>query len=144
MWGDNTGVLSRTVQGREIDWNNPGVVAKGIDQATGKPNTIAVDAETYWQCVSYNCGQVIENYVYDATYTKLRELSLTFEFPRNWAGRFNTSAISLGLTGRNLKTWTKVPNIDPEFSYQTGNNQGIEFATIANPRSWGLNVRITP
>lgn len=144
MWGDNTGVLSRTTMGREVDWDKPGVVVKGIDQATGQPNTVNVDAETYWQCVSYNCGQVIENYVYDATYTKLRELSLTVELPRTWASRFNTSAISLGLTGRNLKTWTKVPNIDPEFSYQTGNNQGIEFATIANPRSWGLNVRITP
>jgi len=37
-----------------------------------------------------------------------------------------------------------VPNIDPEFSYQTGNNQGIEFASMPNARVWGLNVRITP
>ena len=144
MWGDFTGVLSRTTKGREVDWNKPGLVVKGIDQATGLANTVNVDAETYWQCISYNCGQVIEDHIYDASYTKLRELSVTFELPQTWASRFNTSAISLGLTGRNLKTWTKVPNIDPEFSYQTGNNQGIEFASMANPRVWGLNVRITP
>jgi hypothetical protein len=117
---------------------------KGIDQKTGLPNTTAVTSETYWQCVSYNCGQVIENYFYDASYTKLRELSIVFDLPRSFASRLNTSAITLGLTGRNLKTWTKVPNIDPEFSYQAGNNQGIEFASMPNPRVWGLNVRITP
>ena len=144
MWGDFTGVLSRTVKGREVDWNNPGVVVKGIDQATGQPNTTNVTAEKYWQCIAYNCQQVIEDHIYDATYTKLRELSLTFDLPASMAGRFNTRAITLGLTGRNLKTWTKVPNIDPEFSYQTGNNQGIEFASMPNARVWGFNVRITP
>ena len=144
MWGDFTGVLSRTTKGREVDWNNPGIVVKGIDQATGQPNTINVTAERYWQCIAYNCGQVIEDHIYDASYTKLRELSLNFDLPLSIAGRFNTSAITLGLTGRNLKTWTKVPNIDPEFSYQTGNNQGIEFASMPNARVWGFNVRITP
>ncbi|HEY1951969.1 MAG TPA: SusC/RagA family TonB-linked outer membrane protein [Gemmatimonadaceae bacterium] len=144
MWGDYTGVLSRTVRGREVDWNNPGLVVKGIDQATGQPNTISVKSENYWQCIAYNCGQVIEDNVFDASYTKLRELSLTFDLPPTLAARFNSRAIAVGLTGRNLKTWTKVPNIDPEFSYQTGNNQGIEFASMPNARVWGLNVRITP
>ena len=143
MWGDNTGVLSRTIKGREADWNNPGVVVDGV-HADGSPNTTAVNPETYWQCVSYNCGQVVEDYVYDASYTKLRELSLSFEVPHSMANRFNASAISLGITGRNLKTWTKVPNIDPEFSYQTGNNQGIEDFVLPNARVWGFNVRITP
>jgi TonB-linked SusC/RagA family outer membrane protein len=144
MWGDYTGVLSRTVAGREVDWDKPGYVVKGIDQATGLPNTKVVTSETYWQCISYNCGQVIEDHIYDASYTKLRELSIVFDLPSTIASRFNTSAITVGLTGRNLKTWTKVPNIDPEFSYQTGNNQGIEFASMPNPRVWGFNVRITP
>jgi hypothetical protein len=87
---------------------------------------------------------VIEDHVFDASYTKLRELSLTFDLPQTFAGRFSAQGITLGLTGRNLKTWTKVPNIDPEFSYQTGNNQGIEFASMPNARVWGFNVRITP
>ncbi|HEY8831413.1 MAG TPA: SusC/RagA family TonB-linked outer membrane protein [Gemmatimonadaceae bacterium] len=144
MWGDFTGVLSRTTLGREVDWDKPGVVVKGIDQATGKPNTVVVKSETYWQCIAYNCSKVIEDNIFDASYTKLRELSLTVDLPSSFAGRLNTNAITVGLTGRNLKTWTKVPNIDPEFSYQTGNNQGIEFASMPNARVWGLNVRITP
>lgn len=104
---------------------------------------IAIDAETYWQGVAYNFN-VLEDHVYKSSYTKLRELSVSVELPRTMAGRLNLSGITLALTGRNLKTWTDVPNIDPEFSYQTGNNQGIEFAALPNAKVWGLNVRITP
>jgi TonB-linked SusC/RagA family outer membrane protein len=144
LWGDFTGIFPRNLKGREVDWNNPGVVVQGIDVDTGQPNTINVNAETYWQCIAYNCGPVLEDHVYDASYTKLRELSLSVDLPRGFVNRLNSSAISLSLTGRNLKTWTKVPNIDPEFSYQTGNVQGIEFASMPNAKVWGLNVRITP
>ncbi|MFN2603688.1 MAG: SusC/RagA family TonB-linked outer membrane protein [Gemmatimonadaceae bacterium] len=143
MWGTYTGVLASTVAGRDADWNKPGIVVDGIDVATGKPNTVSVDAETYYQCRAYNCGQVIEDWIYDASYTKLRELTLTLDLPRSLVSRLNVSAITLGLTGRNLAMWTKVPNIDPEFSYQTGNNQGIESMVLPNTRSWGFNVRIT-
>jgi TonB-linked SusC/RagA family outer membrane protein len=144
MWATNTGVLASTIAGRETDWNNPGIVVPGIDVATGQPNTVNVNAEDYYQCITYNCGQVIENFIYDASYTKLRELTLSIDLPRSFVSRFNTSAVTLGLTGRNLITWTKVPNIDPEFSYQTGNAQGIEFAALPNAKVWGFNVRITP
>ena len=67
-----------------------------------------------------------------------------FDLPARFSNRLNFSSISVAVTGRNLKTWTKVPNIDPEFSYTTGNYQGIEFAALPNPRSWGLSFRITP
>jgi TonB-linked SusC/RagA family outer membrane protein len=143
MWGTYTGVLASTVTGRDQDWDKPGIILDGIDKATGKPNTISVDAETYYQCRAYNCGQVIEDWIYDASYTKLRELTLSFDVPRSFASRLNLSAITIGLTGRNLKTWTNVPNIDPEFSYQTGNVQGIESMVLPNAKGWGLNVRIT-
>jgi hypothetical protein len=57
---------------------------------------------------------------------------------------FNARAVNVSLIGRNLKTWTNVPNIDPEFSYTVGNFQGIEFAALPNARTWGLSFRITP
>lgn len=140
MWGDNTGVLSRTLYGREQDWDKPGVVISGIDVDTGQPNTTRVTSEQYFQSIYPS----IEPYVYDASYTKLREVRVGFDLPSRFSNRLNFSAISIAVTGRNLKTWTKVPNIDPEFSYTTGNYQGIEFAALPNPRSWGLSFRITP
>jgi hypothetical protein len=86
----------------------------------------------------------VEPYVYDASYTKLREVRVGFDIPQSWANSARVQGISLAFTGRNLALWTKVPNIDPEFAYSSGNFQGIEYALPGNTRSFGFNVRITP
>jgi TonB-linked SusC/RagA family outer membrane protein len=139
-FGDYTGVLAQTLKGREVDWNNPGVVVKGIDDVTGQPNTTNVTTEQYLQ----NIFPVNEPYIYDASYVKLREVRLGLDLPQRWANVFNARAVNIALSGRNLHTWTKVPNIDPEFAFQSGNFQGIEFAALPTARSIGINVRITP
>jgi len=67
-----------------------------------------------------------------------------YDLPQRLANRVSAQSVSLALTGRNLKLWTKVPNIDPEFAYSSGNFQGVEYALPGNTRSWGLSVRVTP
>ncbi len=138
--GQYSGVLETSLRGREVDWNDPGVVVQGIDVDTGEPNTVTLTAENYHQGLFGN----VEPYVYDASYVKLREMRFGFEVPPQWAGRINAESISLALIGRNLALWTDVPNVDPEFAYSSGNFQGIEYALPGNTRSIGLSVRITP
>jgi hypothetical protein len=99
-----------------------------------------VTSEDYFQ----SFFRLHERYTYDATYTKLRELRLGIELPQAIASKMFAQSASVALVGRNLYTWTKVPNLDPEFGYSTGNYQGFEFAALPNPRSFGFNVRITP
>ena len=140
FFGDYSGVTKESLRGREVDWNNPGIVVDGIDDVTGQPNTINVTAERYFQ----NIFPVMEPYVYDASYVKLRELRFGLDLPAAWASRFNARAVSVAITGRNLHTWTNVPNIDPEFSYTIGNFQGVEFGALPNMRSWGVSFRVTP
>ena len=140
MFGEYTGVLGNTLEGRENDWNNPGVVVQGTDVATGQANQVNVTSEDYFQ----SFFRLHERYTYDASYTKLRELRIGYELPTEWANKVYVQAANIALIGRNLKTWTKVPNIDPEFNYSTTNYQGMEFATLPNPRSFGFNVRLTP
>jgi hypothetical protein len=128
------------LRGREVDWDTPGIVLDGIDVSTGLPNTINITSEQYFQSIYPS----VEPFTYDASYVKLRELRFGLDLPTSWASRLNSQSISVALTGRNLHTWTKVPNIDPEFSYTVGNFQGIEFAALPNARSWGVSFRITP
>ena len=129
------------MNGRENDWNDPGVVVKGIDDVTGQPNTTAIIAEQYY----HNLFGYTERYVYDAGYVKLREVRLSYNLPESWANRFlGASAATIALTGRNLKMWKNVPNIDPEFAYSSRNDQGIEVNMSPNPRSFGFNLRIVP
>lgn len=140
FFGDYTGVLAQTLKGRTVDWNNPGNVIKGIDDVTGKENTTNVTTEQYLQ----NIFPVTQPYVYDASYVKLREVRVGFDLPQRFASMFNARVVNVALSGRNLHTWTKVPNIDPEFAFQSGNFQGIEFAALPTARSIGINLRITP
>jgi TonB-linked SusC/RagA family outer membrane protein len=140
MWGDYTGIFKNSLKGREVDWNNPGLVVKGTDDVTGQPNTTRVTAEQYWESLYYNA----EQYTYDDSFVKLRNLRFGVDLPGSFASRLHASSVNIALIGNNLWTSTKVPNIDPEFSYGTGNAQGFEFATIPNTKSIGFNLRITP
>ena len=140
MFGQYTGVLASTITGREADWNKPGIVVKGIDQATGLANTVNVTAENYYQ-------QLFENgeaFLYDDSYVKLREVRVGYDLPSSFTHSLRVSSANIAFVGRNLWTSTKVPNIDPEFAYTTGNYQGAEFAALPTTRSLGFNLRITP
>ncbi|MDB4898589.1 MAG: TonB-dependent outer membrane protein SusC/RagA, partial [Gemmatimonadetes bacterium] len=56
----------------------------------------------------------IAQYVYDASFVKLRELTFGYELPASLTTRVLGSARSarLELSGRNLKTWTNYPGLD--------------------------------
>lgn len=140
MFGQYTGVLASSITGREVDWNKPGLVIKGIDQKTGLPNTINRTAEDYYQ----NLFENGEAFLYDDSYVKLREVRVGYDLPSSFTRSLRVSSANLAFVGRNLWTSTKVPNIDPEFAYSTGNYQGAEFAALPTTRSLGFNLRITP
>jgi TonB-linked SusC/RagA family outer membrane protein len=140
--GNYSGVLASSLLGREADFADPGVLVDGIDVVTGQPNTTRVSPEAYFQAGSW--FYTVEPYIYDASYVKLREMRLGFDVPQRFTSRLNAQSINIALTGRNLITWTDVPNVDPEFAYSSGNVQGLEYAIPATPRSIGLSVRIRP
>jgi TonB-linked SusC/RagA family outer membrane protein len=53
-------------------------------------------------------------YIEDSKYTKLRELTVSFTAPREWASRARAREMRLTLAGRNLKTWSNYSGFDPE------------------------------
>jgi TonB-linked SusC/RagA family outer membrane protein len=140
MFGQYAGVFEETMRGREVDHNNPGITVRGIDGASGQPNTTTVESEAYFE----GLFGIHEAFIYKNSYLKLRELRVGYELPSNWAARLNSRAINLAFVGRNLFTRANIPHIDPEFTYTTGNFQGMEFAALPNTRSIGFNLRVTP
>lgn len=140
MFGQYAGVLTSTLKGREVDWNNPGLLIHGIDDKTHQENTIHRTSEDYYQ----NLFENGEAFLYDDSYVKLREVRVGFDLPSSLTRSLRTSNVNVAFVGRNLWTHSKVPNIDPEFTYGTGNYQGAEFAALPTTRSLGFNVRITP
>lgn len=92
--------------------------------------------------------------MFDASYIKLRELTLTAQLPRKWSDALHLQGISFGVYTRNIILWTKAKaGVDPElaFQYQTGSQgngsqfrQGIERYNITPwtiPMGIKLNVR---
>jgi outer membrane receptor protein involved in Fe transport len=140
MMCDQSGQCDNTLRGREVDWNDPGVVVEGIDRASGEPNATNVTAEQYF----LSLWLIHEQYTYDAGYVKLREARVSYDLPESLVGRVNASAMSVSLVGRNLWTRSHVPNIDPEFTYGTGNGQGFEYATLPTNRTIGITLQVTP
>jgi outer membrane receptor protein involved in Fe transport len=141
LFGEYAGVLESSTYGREVDWDNPGVLVDGIDLASGLPNTTRITSEQY----HHSLFRHTTRFTYDAGYVKLREVRLSYNLPESWASRImGAREASFALTGRNLKMWTNVPNIDPEFAYSSRNDQGIEVNMSPNPRSIGFNIRIVP
>ena len=140
MWCEAGGTCVQTLQGRQQDWDKPGIVAKGIDQATGAPNTTNVTSEQWFQSLA----TIIQQFTYDASYVKLREVRLGYNLPPSLASRLYASSVNISVFGRNLLTHKNIPNIDPEFTYSTGNFQGIEFAQLPPNRTFGMNLQIVP
>jgi TonB-linked SusC/RagA family outer membrane protein len=63
----------------------------------------------------YN-GGVMTPYIEDASYLKLRELSVRATLPQSWISRAHLGArnLSVGVSGRNLLTWQRYSGLDAE------------------------------
>jgi TonB-linked SusC/RagA family outer membrane protein len=86
---------------------------------------------------------ILDQYFYDASFTKLRELSATFFLPDRLMGRAHGA--SLTLTGRDLHTWTKYPGIDPEGNVNNvATSSGILDQAVTPPLSrYLLSLNLT-
>jgi hypothetical protein len=56
------------------------------------------------------------NNVYDASFIKLKSITLNYEFPKAFLGRLKVRSASLYVSASNLFTITNYPGPDPEVS----------------------------
>lgn len=81
-------------------------------------------------------------FVFNGSWTRLREASLTYSLPGGFLARTPFSKLEIGVNGRNLFLWTKVSHIDPEVNVGSNQNvQGIEYNTLPQARSLGVTFR---
>lgn len=123
-----------------------GVVPNGMD-ANGKQvyvkNVRAVDPGAYWGLFYSDNKGITTPFLYDASYIKMRELSLLYNVPKNVLRRAGIAALSLAVVSRNPFILHKnVPNVDPDSNYNNGNGQGLEYGSLPSRRSWGLNLNM--
>lgn len=86
---------------------------------------------------------IMDDAVKDASYVKLRELSLTYKLPSAWAKKAKLAGASLSFIGRNLFIFHKnTTHIDPEAGYNNGNAQGVEANSLPSTRTYGFSVNL--
>jgi TonB-linked SusC/RagA family outer membrane protein len=123
-----------TLPGRE-----GGIVGEGVNEG-GTKNTVREDAWDYYPALA---SRVSSQFVYDASFVKLRQVVIGYSLPQRWFRRAGIQAVQLSLVGRNLAILKKhTPNIDPESNYTNGNAQGLELAGVPPFRSFGLNLNV--
>jgi outer membrane receptor protein involved in Fe transport len=117
------------------------VIGEGVNQ-NGEPNTARADLQPYYEAVrSLN---LMEQFLYNAGYWKLRQVSLGYDFTRLLPGKFFVKGLRINAIANNvavLKKW--VDNIDPEqFGYSSDNLSGLESTGLPTTRSVGFNLNV--
>lgn len=140
-----SGLHKNTLQGREIDPTSKFIGDGVMLDASGKnyiPNDVAVTAQKYWTEVVSN--NIAEEFVYNASFLKLRELSLAYTLPKSlFQNQHTIKSITVSFVARNLWTIIKhTDNIDPESAYNNSNAQGLELNGYPSTRSFGFNVNV--
>lgn len=134
MWGHYSGMLEDTALGGNRE---AGVVLDGVKE-DGTRNDINISAVDWGG--SYYGGVDALN-VFDASYIKLRDLTLAYDLPKNIFGNA-VQSVRISVFGRNLFAWNlSNKGIDPEnTSYGSGNVQGLEGGSLPSTRIYGFNV----
>lgn len=92
--------------------------------------------------------RVSTRWIYDGTFTRLKNLSLGYSFPRQIVDRLKISKLRVYVSAQNVLTFTSYRGYDPEVNYQStgatnGNrNLGLDYGSYPNAKNYtfGLNV----
>ena len=118
-----------------------GIILEGV-KADGSENDIRVPFDDYTNPYGYTRAPN-KRHVYDASYVKLREVSLTYNFSDKLLESGPFTGMSLSLIGRNLWIIDKnIPYSDPEAGLSSGNIQGYQSGAYPAMRQYGLNFKL--
>lgn len=99
------------------------------------------EAANYW---SYLGDRAAERFVYDASFIKLRQITLGYAIPRRLLDKTPIQGLMISFVARNLAILYKnTDNIDPESSYTSTNAQGLDYFGMPATRTFGFNLRAT-
>jgi hypothetical protein len=136
-YGTSYGLDKRTIEGGVRE---NGVALKGVDQ-NGAPFSKTIPAQQYYQGIAF---AITDQFVYDADFVKLRQLTLGYNLPKSLLSKTPLQSANLSLVARNLlMLYNQVPNVDPESSYSvSGTSYGLENFGVPPTRSFGVNLMV--
>ena len=122
--------------------NSGGFINEGVNP-DGSVNTTRIAASNYG-AFGYRRGLPNKAFVYDASYVKLRNISLSYTIPPKVLE--NTFITGITLTAVASNVWIifkNFPHADPESGLGAGNLQGYSTGPLPSTRDFSLNLKFT-
>jgi len=134
----SNGSHPRTLVGRDSpDFT---IIGEGVGADGTSVNTVAAPLDDYYGRIA----NAAEESIFDASYIKLRQLTLGYSFPNTMLAKTPFRDLSVTLTGRNLfflQNGLSEIGLDPEAVYNIGGG-GFEYSSIPSTRSYGINLNV--
>ena len=143
-YGLGTGVSPMTTGNNDL--GNPirntlaeggGVILDGVKE-DGSANDVRVDGDVDVYGWEHNPDKA---FIYDASYVKLREVSLSYRVPFKQERFFSSATISL-VASNVWIIFKNLPYADPEAGLGAGNIQGFQTGVMPSTRNFGFNLSL--
>lgn len=82
-----------------------------------------------------NTSNAYLTHYYNQSFVKLRELTVMYQVPQSILSKSFITRASIGVVGRNLALWSKMPNVDPD--------SGSDNLQTPSTRNIGFNLNLT-
>ncbi|MCJ7936231.1 MAG: SusC/RagA family TonB-linked outer membrane protein [Chryseobacterium sp.] len=119
----------------------PGVMEDPNNPGHYIPNTIRLDRSSSSQILETDPPAAA--FVYDASFIKLRQVSISYTFDKKFLGNTGIQSLTLGFVGSNLWIIHKnLPYADPEAGLSAGNIQGYQSGVMPATKNFALNLKV--
>jgi hypothetical protein len=94
---------------------------------------------------THNAESNTARYMFDASYIKLREISLGYNVPKKIMAKTPFNSARISAVGRNVAIlFQNTPKgIDPEATSSVGNAQGLEKGFALPSATWGFDLKVS-
>jgi TonB-linked SusC/RagA family outer membrane protein len=110
----------------------------------GGANDVATTySQYYWQNVGSSFVGPAEPSIESASWSRIRQISLGFEFPKDLIRKAHFNNISVTVFANNPFLWTKYTGVDPETSLAgPSNGQGLDYFNNPGTKSFGVRLNL--
>jgi len=134
----SSGTAARTAQNDRMAFFVDGVTADG------GANNVMVQAQDYWMKVA----GIDEDFVYDASYMKLKEIALGYNVPVSLLNKISKNPVKsmrISFVGRNLfYLYKHTPGTAPDASAYSSayGAQAYDFSPVPSARTYGFSLKM--
>ena len=124
-----------------VSENRESVTVNGVDP-NGEAFTKTLEADEiqgFWGAYS----SLSDRFVYDASFIKLRQVSVGYSLPSAILADSPFRTVRLSFVARNLALLlSNLENVDPESVYNNSNAQGLDYFSFPQTRTYGFNLKV--